>query len=78
VLYNRNEDEGGAKITPDLAKSETMLWAFHNRAADARRIDEILVDPDSARIRNSWGNAAPAVTSADVKDMRQKLPAHGG
>jgi mono/diheme cytochrome c family protein len=30
-------------------------------------------------IRNSWGNAAPAVTAADVKDMRQKLsqPAHG-
>lgn len=24
-------------------------------------------------IRNSWGNAAPAVTAADVKDMRQKL-----
>lgn len=28
-------------------------------------------------IRNSWGNAAPAVTAADVKNMRQKLAAHG-
>lgn len=54
ALYNRNEDEGGAKITPDLGKvSETMLWALHNRAAEARRIDGILVDPDSVRIHEA-------------------------
>lgn len=54
ALYNRNEDKGGAKITPDLDNvSETMLWALHNRAAEARRIDGILVDPDSVRIHEA-------------------------
>jgi O-methyltransferase involved in polyketide biosynthesis len=30
--------------------SETMLWALHNRATEARRPDAILIDPDSIRI----------------------------
>jgi O-methyltransferase involved in polyketide biosynthesis len=44
---------GGAarQITPDIADiSETMLWALHNRASEARRRDGILVDPDCLRV----------------------------
>jgi hypothetical protein len=33
--------------------SETMLWALHNRATEARRPDGILIDPDSVRIHAS-------------------------
>lgn len=54
VLYDRNGDESGAKIMPALADvSETMLWALHNRATEARRIDGVLVDPDSVRIHEA-------------------------
>ena len=39
------------RIVPELAGvPETMLWALHNRASEARRSDGILVDPDSVRI----------------------------
>src|SRR5450631_3912223 len=47
---------GGAarQITPDIAGvSETMLWALHNRASEARRRDGILVDPDCVRIHEA-------------------------
>jgi O-methyltransferase involved in polyketide biosynthesis len=45
------EREGG--ITPSLADvSETMLWALHNRAMEAKRRDGVLVDPESARIHD--------------------------
>ena len=38
-------------ITPALADvSETMLWALHNRATEARRRDGVLADPESPRI----------------------------
>jgi hypothetical protein len=38
------ERAGG--ITPGLADvSETMLWALHNRAMEAKRRDGVLVDP---------------------------------
>jgi O-methyltransferase involved in polyketide biosynthesis len=40
-----------AGVTPALADvSETMLWALHNRATEAKRRDGVLVDPESARI----------------------------
>jgi O-methyltransferase involved in polyketide biosynthesis len=43
------ERAGG--VTPPLADvSETMLWALHNRATEAKRRDGVLVDPESARI----------------------------
>lgn len=42
------------RITPDLADvSETMLWALHNRASEARRHDGVLVDPGSVRIHEA-------------------------
>jgi O-methyltransferase involved in polyketide biosynthesis len=47
---------GGAArlIAPDIASvSETMLWALHNRASEARRRDGILVDPDCVRIHEA-------------------------
>jgi O-methyltransferase involved in polyketide biosynthesis len=45
------EREGG--VTPALADvSETMLWALHNRATEAKRRDGVLVDPESARIHD--------------------------
>ncbi len=41
-------------ISPDLTGvSETMLWALHNRASEARRPDGVLVDPESIRIHAS-------------------------
>nr|WP_294516581.1 class I SAM-dependent methyltransferase [uncultured Rhodopila sp.] len=43
------ERAGG--VTPALADvPETMLWALHNRATEAKRRDGVLVDPESARI----------------------------
>jgi O-methyltransferase involved in polyketide biosynthesis len=46
------EREGG--VTPALADvSETMLWALHNRATEAKRRDSVLVDPDSVRIHDA-------------------------
>jgi O-methyltransferase involved in polyketide biosynthesis len=43
------ERAGG--ITPALADvSETMLWALHNRATEAKRHDGVLIDAESARI----------------------------
>jgi O-methyltransferase involved in polyketide biosynthesis len=45
------EREGG--VTPSLADvSETMLWALHNRATEAKRRDGVLVDPESTRIHD--------------------------
>jgi O-methyltransferase involved in polyketide biosynthesis len=45
------ERAGG--VTPALADvSETMLWALHNRATEAKRHDGVLVDPESARIHD--------------------------
>jgi hypothetical protein len=42
------------QIAPDIAEvSETMLWALHNRASEARRRDGILVDPDCVRIHEA-------------------------
>ena len=42
------------KIAPALSGvSETMLWALHNRASEARRLDGVLVDPDSVRIHDA-------------------------
>ncbi len=32
---------------------ETMLWALHNRASEARRRDGVLTDPESLRIHQS-------------------------
>jgi O-methyltransferase involved in polyketide biosynthesis len=41
----------GGGIVPGLADvPETMLWALHNRACEARRHGGVLVDPDSVRI----------------------------
>jgi O-methyltransferase involved in polyketide biosynthesis len=33
--------------------SETMLWALHNRACEARRHGGVLIDPDSVRIQDA-------------------------
>ena len=42
------------RIAPNLAGiPETMLWALHNRACEARRCDTVLVDPDSIRIHET-------------------------
>jgi O-methyltransferase involved in polyketide biosynthesis len=39
---------------PDLAGvPETMLWALHNRAVEARRADGVLDDPDSVTIHEA-------------------------
>jgi O-methyltransferase involved in polyketide biosynthesis len=44
----------GDGIAPGLAGvSETMLWALHNRASEARRPDGILRDDDSVRIHEA-------------------------
>ncbi len=41
-------------ITPTLSGvPETMLWALHNRASEARRHDTVLVDPESIRIHDA-------------------------
>jgi O-methyltransferase involved in polyketide biosynthesis len=41
-------------IAPELTDvPETMLWALHNRASEARRQDGILADPDSVRIQDA-------------------------
>jgi len=41
-------------IAPELTDvSETMLWALHNRASEARRRDGVLADPDSVRIHDA-------------------------
>ena len=39
---------------PDISGvPETMLWPLHNRAAEARRSDTFLDDPDAVRIADS-------------------------
>jgi O-methyltransferase involved in polyketide biosynthesis len=51
---DRSGSERRDGIAPDLADvSETMLWALHNRACEARRSDGVLVDPDSMRIQEA-------------------------
>jgi O-methyltransferase involved in polyketide biosynthesis len=46
--------EQGSGISPDLTGvSVTMLWALHNRAAEAARDDGALVDPTSLRIHQA-------------------------
>jgi O-methyltransferase involved in polyketide biosynthesis len=65
------------KIPPRLANvPETMLWALHNRASEARRSDGVLVDPESIRIHEAmdydfagnFGNPAGslAVRAAEI------------
>jgi hypothetical protein len=50
----RSESERRDGIAPNLADvSETMLWALHNRASEARRRDGVLVDPDSVQIHDA-------------------------
>jgi O-methyltransferase involved in polyketide biosynthesis len=74
---NRSGNERGDGIVPGLAGvSETMLWALHNRASEARRHDGVLVDPDSVRIHDAidydfarhFGNPAGslAVRAAEI------------
>ena len=42
------------KLQPDLTGvPETMFWPLHNRAAEARRPDALLQDPESIRIADS-------------------------
>ena len=41
-------------VVPNLGNgSETMLWALHHRASEARRSDGVLIDPDSIRIHDA-------------------------
>jgi O-methyltransferase involved in polyketide biosynthesis len=50
----RSESERRDGIAPNLADvSETMLWALHNRASEARRRDGVLVDADSVQIHDA-------------------------
>jgi O-methyltransferase involved in polyketide biosynthesis len=50
----RSESERRDGIAPNLAEvSETMLWALHNRASEARRRDGVLVDPNSVQIHDA-------------------------
>jgi O-methyltransferase involved in polyketide biosynthesis len=47
----RNGSRRRDGVVPGLADvPETMLWALHNRACEARRRGGVLVDPDSVRI----------------------------
>ena len=49
--HDRNGVGRSEGISPDLAGvSETMLWALHNRASEARQPDGVLTDPGSVRI----------------------------
>ena len=51
---NRTRHVRGNGIAPELTDvPETMLWALHNRASEARRQDGILADPDSVRIQDA-------------------------
>jgi O-methyltransferase involved in polyketide biosynthesis len=51
---DRSESEQRDGMAPNLAGvSETMLWALHNRASEARRRDGVLVDPDSVHIHDA-------------------------
>jgi O-methyltransferase involved in polyketide biosynthesis len=52
VEMSANEVNDG--IAPGLVGvSETMLWALHNRACEAKRHNTVLVDPDSIRIHEA-------------------------
>jgi O-methyltransferase involved in polyketide biosynthesis len=47
-------DSRHISIVPNLTDvAETMLWALHNRASEARRSDGVIVDPDALRIHDS-------------------------
>jgi O-methyltransferase involved in polyketide biosynthesis len=47
-------NEANHKIIPELTGiSETMLWALHNRASEAKRADGVLIDPDCVRIHDA-------------------------
>jgi O-methyltransferase involved in polyketide biosynthesis len=49
----RNEIGQSEGIAPALGGvSETMLWALHNRASEAKRPDGVLADPESVRIHD--------------------------
>jgi O-methyltransferase involved in polyketide biosynthesis len=49
--HNRDGVGRSNGISPDLAGvPETMLWALHNRASEARQPDGVLTDPGSVRI----------------------------
>jgi O-methyltransferase involved in polyketide biosynthesis len=42
-----------ANIVPNLTDvSETLLWALHNRASEARRSDGVIIDPEALRIHD--------------------------
>jgi O-methyltransferase involved in polyketide biosynthesis len=42
-----------ANIVPNLTDvSETLLWALHNRASEARRSDGVIVDPEALRVHD--------------------------
>ena len=66
--------------------AETMLWALHNRASEARRSDGVLVDPESVRIQaaidydfaHHFGDPAPLAARAVAIDgaLRQWLEHH--
>jgi O-methyltransferase involved in polyketide biosynthesis len=85
---DRSESEQRDGIVPNLADvSETMLWALHNRASEARRRDGVLVDPDSVRIHDAIdynfarhfghpaGSLAARATEID-RALRQWLERH--
>src|SRR6185312_7447825 len=75
-------------VVPDLTGvSETMLLALHNRAAEAKRADGVLTDPDGLRIYESivydfgrhFGNSegSLAVRAAEIdRVLRQWLENH--
>jgi O-methyltransferase involved in polyketide biosynthesis len=83
-----SESEQRDGIAPNLADvSETMLWALHNRASEARRRDGVLVDPDSVRIHDAidydfarhFGDPAGSLASraAEIdRALRQWLERH--
>jgi O-methyltransferase involved in polyketide biosynthesis len=85
---DRSKSEQCDGIAPNLADvSETMLWALHNRASEARRRDGVLVDPDSVHIHEAidydfarhFGDPAGllAVRAATIdRALRQWLERH--
>jgi O-methyltransferase involved in polyketide biosynthesis len=83
ICVEADASEHNAGIAPDLVGvSETMLWALHNRACEARRRDTVLVDPDSVRIHEAidydfvrhFGNpeGSLAVRAAEIDSVLRK------
>jgi O-methyltransferase involved in polyketide biosynthesis len=81
-----NETDAGRPgngVAPGLAGvPETMLWALHNRASEARRRDTLLIDPESIRIHEAidydfarhFGNpeGSLAVRAAEIDSVLRK------